>query len=190
MSDIQTYWAHKKLHHFFPELKFDTKLLSFFGNEKRLEITLPNTIKGIAMDFTHEVFFKLQIFLLSQRSSLIPHGKSSLTTHVGSYEPLVTLNKKEKFFTEPGGADSNSFYSFQPGIHTHWISHVNFIPPDCITYNQMRVEIPWLKQNGMGLFLFEKEELIQMKENKVDNFMFCFENLINTPKQFTIYVFY
>ena len=180
MTQNQEYLAHKKLYRFFPEMKFQYELLSYFGGKKCLEIKIPNTphsIKGIAMDFEHQVLFNMQIFFVSLRSQA-PSGldKSSI---------------KQKFFTNPDGAESNHFYSFQPGIHTHWASQIKFVPPDDITNNQMRLEIPWLKENGMGLFLFERDEFASLKEHGIDEltFRFTFIDPDDVPNHFTIYIF-
>jgi len=159
--------ARYKLYHFFPELSVysSVEYCSFGGGKKQIvfyaENVPPQSIKCIAMDFSNEVFFQMQIYSKG-------HGK---------------------IFTDPNGSHSNHFYSLQPGLYSKWASQSKFIPPDRKKDEvSMHIEIPYLKENGMGFFLFENDDMRKCENSEQLKIQFLFSSPENMPKRFTIYI--
>lgn len=174
MTDEEISRARFKLYHFFPELSeryySSIEYCSFriFKNgdvKKKIIFFVENVpsqcIKCIAMDFTNDVSFNMQICFFQ---------------HV----------TRRNIFTDPNGAHSNYFFSLQPGIHTQWAAQSRFFrdPDDMM----MHTEIDHLKQNGMGLFFFEAEDLKRCENSKKIEIALSFGTDKNLPERFTIYI--
>lgn len=169
--------ALAKFNTFFPMVVSDNdinKIKIFFFKEHKTSTEFAvdaEDVLGICMDFKQELYFNLQIVLKYNESEWSHHPKFST------------------YFVNSKGAEQDHFYSFQPGMHCpNLLSQTKFIPPDFSTsHNQMSVDIPWLRKNGMGLFLFQKKELKLLKDVKTITFKFSFATI---PENFTIYLLF
>ncbi len=177
MTDEEISRARFKLYHFFPELSkryySSIEYCSFrvFKNVKNhfvkkkiiffVENVPSHCIKCIAMDFTNDVSFNMQIYFFQ---------------HV----------TRRNLFTDTNGAHSNYFFSHQPGIHTKWGAQSRFFrdPDDMM----MHAEIDHLKKNGMGLFFFEAEDLKKCEKSAKLEIALSFGTDENLPERFTIYI--
>jgi hypothetical protein len=169
MTHLEKKLARARVCRFFPRLPPDCSVresTSYDGGQKHVEVEVaadPRRLKGIVMDFEHEVGFNLQLV-------------SRLSNTVSSY------------FVETDGADSNYFYAYQPGIHAHWAAETKFIPPDGVCHLHMRVDIPWLRENGMGLFFFDKDERSFCSNAESVTFCFTFHDPGEIPDRFTVHM--
>lgn len=168
-----------RLQSFFPDIyrrfRRDIEVVTLVlpSNEKEIDIDLCNSshyrsktscVKGFSLDFGSDVTFHLQIFFNSK-----------------------------KMFTQPEGAKSDYFYSAQPGFHTAWAAQTKFFYPEHGSANFLEMEISPLKQNGMGLFLFEREDINYLKEFNTHDLRFRFRFADTAVRQnqqrFALYVF-
>ena len=123
-------------------------------------------LRGLGFDFTEGLHFTLQI-----------HFSNKAMFH-GMY-----------------GAQQGYFYTDEPAKHEkRWTGQVQFKVP-CGTRQSMETDIPHLRENGMGLYFFEKHAVQDLRERwasevKLD-FRFAKDQhqVSSIPKRFTLYLF-
>lgn len=155
--------AKKKLFYFFFELFdwFPRIEYRSYLTKTDLQFSVANgttnRVRCIAVDFTDPVTFKMQI------------SSEYFLSHI---------------FSQSKAPNSNVLYGTQPALHTHWSKSASFrqLPSESF----LSVNVPYVKENGMGMYLLEDEDMDRFASS--DRLQISFTLVKPFPSKCTIYI--